>query len=65
MVTELSTGDRHHTALPFGDSSEGSLQTELSTGDRHRTAGGDRFRTRELESRDFAFGARGNELYFP
>jgi len=41
------------------------MVTELSWIDKHRTAGGDLFRTRELESRDFAFGARVNELYFP
>jgi hypothetical protein len=41
------------------------MVTELTPNEKHRTAGGDLFRTRELESRDFAFGASGNELYFP
>jgi len=41
------------------------MVTEFSRGDKHRTAGGDRCKTRELESRDFAFGTRGNELNFP
>jgi hypothetical protein len=41
------------------------MVTEFARGDKHRTAGDDRGKTREWESRDFAFGTRGNEPYFP
>jgi hypothetical protein len=41
------------------------MVTDLSPGDKLRTAGGDRFRTEEPESRDFASGPRNNELYLP
>jgi len=41
------------------------MVTELTPIEKHRTSGGARFKTRERESRDFAFGTRGNELYFP
>ena len=41
------------------------MVTELSRDDKHRTAVGDRCKTREWESRDFAVGTRSNELYFP
>jgi hypothetical protein len=41
------------------------MVTELYLSDKLPTAGGDRCKTRELESRDFAFGTRGNELNFP
>ncbi len=41
------------------------MVTELTPSDKHRTPGGARFKTRERKSRDFAFGTRDNELYFP
>jgi hypothetical protein len=41
------------------------MVTELTPIEKHRTSGGVRFRTKEWKIRDFAFGTRGNELYFP
>ena len=39
------------------------MAAELTQGDTQRTPGNVHFKTREREDRDFAFGARGNELY--
>jgi len=41
------------------------MATNLTPSDKRRTLGGFHLRTRELKIRDFAFGTRGNELYFP
>jgi hypothetical protein len=41
------------------------MVTELTPRDKRRTRGNVHFKTREREDRDFAFGARGNELYSP
>ena len=41
------------------------MVSELSPIEKHRTPEGTRFRTRERESRDFAFGTRDKELHFP
>ena len=41
------------------------MVTELTQGDTQRTPGNVHFKTSERKGRDFAFGARGNELYSP
>jgi len=40
------------------------MVSELCLKEERRPFEGVRFKTRESKSRDFAFGTRGNELYF-